>query len=204
MDDKEKLKIELLVKQYDDISNEIRNINNIQHKLITIGILLFTGVLIYGIDHQTTNPELLTLLILFFQLIFLGLLLFGLFTHGGIMSLGGYKHFLEEEINANFGEDLFLWQSFIIKPKISNLGTQSDRYNYLLFMIIYIIPSFCSLILILDIYKNSQYKNLFGLLFSFLLLFGSTILYISLNKVTKIYEEVYQNLKNHKKMKIVD
>jgi hypothetical protein len=53
LEDKDRLKIELLVKQCDDISNNIRNVTNIQQQLITIGILLFTGVLIYGIEHQT-------------------------------------------------------------------------------------------------------------------------------------------------------
>jgi len=202
LEEKDKLKIELLVKQCDDISNNIRNVTNIQQQLITIGILLFTGVLIYGIEHQTTNPQLLsTLLILFFPFIFLALLLFGLFTHGEIKSLGGYKRFLEEEINTNFGEDLFLWESFVVKPKESLLGAQSDRYNYLLYLVLYTIPSYFSFILVLDIYKNSQYKNLFVLLFSFFLLLGGIILYASLNKVTKRHEEVYQNVKNHKEKK---
>lgn len=197
-----KLKIEMLVKQCDDISNNIRNMENIQQKLVTIGILLFTGFLIYGIEHKTTNPQpLSTLLFLFFPLIYLGLLLFGLFTHGEIKSLGGYKRFLEEEINANFGEDLFLWESFIVKPKESHLGAQSDRYNYLAYLIIYIIPTYCSFLLALDIYKNSQYINILVVVFSFFLLFGGIILYVSLNKVTKKNDEVYQNVKNHKDKK---
>jgi hypothetical protein len=112
MDDKEKLKIELLIKEHDSIDKATRTLFLSSQTVLGIGITIIVAGLTIGLKENISG----ILLILPFAIY----TIFFYWVHLSIQlaSLGGYEGYLEDRINTFFGENLVFWQIGIAKKEL--------------------------------------------------------------------------------------
>jgi len=127
MDEKEKLEIEILVKECDSVGQEIRTLFRTSEKIIALGIGIIAAGLTLGLTEGINE------ILLFLPVAVLGVFFYAVLINTELMSLGGYKRYLEERINIIFRENILLWESFIAKGKRRLLIWRLLHFIYLLF-----------------------------------------------------------------------
>jgi len=128
MDKREELKIELLIKECDSVGQEIKTLFLASEKVIGLGLAIIAAGLTFGLKEKINE------ILLFLPIAVLGVMLYGVHIFTELMSLGGYKCYLEERINTILGENILLWESFIAKERHRAFITYFLHFVYLLFL----------------------------------------------------------------------
>jgi len=95
---------DLLLKEYEVVSQEIRGRIITNDSLIASALLILGAGLIYGIGQGKEA------VIVAIPLGFFGLLLYALFNATAIQVLAGYRRYLEERINRHVGQEVLQWE----------------------------------------------------------------------------------------------
>ncbi|MGD0627271.1 MAG: hypothetical protein ABSB32_21530, partial [Thermodesulfobacteriota bacterium] len=95
-------KLEVLLKDYETNWQQIQMRIGINEKIVGFGLTVLGAGLIYGIKEKVVEI-LLPLPVGVFGLIF-----YSVFITTDIMSLGGYRRYLEERINTILGENVLM------------------------------------------------------------------------------------------------
>ena len=118
MENKKTLQLEHLTNQSDGFGSAIGSVMLQSSRVIAVGTAVALSVI--GISLRTKSSEILILLqylmfVLFFHYINL---------HTSILEMGGYKRYLEEEINAIIGEKIHLWETELVPRRHYNIANQ--------------------------------------------------------------------------------
>ena len=89
-EDIDKLKIDVLLKEHEIICTQIREMVSYSDRILGVGVTILGAVFVYGIKEKTfeitvATPFALTFLLLFCASVF-----------SAILTLGGYRRYLEE------------------------------------------------------------------------------------------------------------
>ncbi|MFH1033273.1 MAG: hypothetical protein V1806_02090 [Pseudomonadota bacterium] len=104
MDEKEVM-IQLLMKEYELLTQEIKERVGRSDKIMGFGITIIGAGISYGI-----NEELNEILILM-PLAFMGIILYAIYNTTIVMALGGCKQLIAERVNDNFPQNILIWES---------------------------------------------------------------------------------------------
>lgn len=97
-------RIGILNEQYEGARKEIVSLMAQNERIMQIGVLVGGGSLTYGIERKFDY------LLLFLPFAFLALILVGLTRYELVYGLGGYKRYLEDELNAHLKTKLVFWE----------------------------------------------------------------------------------------------
>src|SRR5205814_1667055 len=103
-------KVDILLKEHDIICTQIREMVSYSDRMFGFGVTILGAVFLYGTKegaHAITiaTPFAITLLLLFCSSIY-----------AAILSLGGYRRYLEDRLYGFIGERLLMWEH--ITPRI--------------------------------------------------------------------------------------
>lgn len=103
-------KVDVLLKEHEIICTQIREMVSYSDRIFGFGVTILGAVFLYGIKetaHAITiaTPFAVTLLLLFCSSIY-----------AAILSLGGYRRYLEDKLSSLLGERLLMWEH--ITPRI--------------------------------------------------------------------------------------
>ena len=103
-------KVDVLIKEHEAICAQIREMVSYSDRILGFGITILGAVFLYGIKeavHAITiaTPFALSFLLLFCSSIF-----------SAILSLGGYRRYLEDKLALQVGERILMWE--YITPRI--------------------------------------------------------------------------------------
>lgn len=155
MDKKQELKLQLLAEECRTCGESIRTLFLATEKVIGLGLAIMAAGMAYGLKEGI--HEILVLL----PVGIFGVLLYGIYISTEILSLGGYRRYLEEGINAAFGEAIFYWESGIAEKRHSDFVRYALHFVYLLFLAVTIYVScrtawrqygsevFCALVIVI-------------------------------------------------------
>lgn len=178
MDKKEEIKINLLIKECDSVGQGIRTLFLSSEKLIALEFTIIAAGLTIGIKEKINE------ILLFLPIAAFGVLLYGIHIYTELLSLGGYKRYLEEKINITLGENVLLWESLITKTRHFDFVTNILWIIYTFFLV---------LIILIGLSTALQYytKGTFWAMV-IVVLFFTVSLIISLYRMTKIFDKTYQ------------
>ena len=128
----EKIKIDILLMEYDNIWKRIDNCSKLTEKVIGIGIAIISAGLVWGIKENNY------FVIVSLPIAFIGVLFYGIDTATETISLGGYKKYLEEILNEILGKDFLCWETAIAMHRHFGLDRTNlySIYGIFLFTII--------------------------------------------------------------------
>jgi len=187
MNEEEKLKIELLIKECESTGQAIRTMLLTNEKVMALGFTIISTGLVYGIKEKVSE------ILLFLPLAVFAVLFYGIRITAEIMSLGGYKRYLEENINSILRENVLLWESFIA-PKMHR--------SFVLLLLYIVYTFFILLVVFISLQTIWRYytKETFWFMVIFLLSL-SICLIISLSNLYKAFDTTYQIAKEKSKIK---
>jgi hypothetical protein len=118
MENNNSLQLEHLTNQSDSFGSAIGSVMLQSSRVIAVGTAVALGVI--GLAVRTKSYEVLILLpylmfVLFFHYINL---------HTSILEMGGYKRYLEEQINEIIGEKIHLWETELVPRRHFNIANQ--------------------------------------------------------------------------------
>lgn len=188
MDDKEKLKLELIIKEHDSIGQATRTLFLSSQTVLGIGLTIIVTVFTIGLREKINE--------IFIFLPYAIYLVFFYWIHlvFQLASFGGYKGYLEERINTFFGENLVFWEMCIAKKlQISFV----EPFLFVIFSILLIISMY------LSIKVAQSYGELIFWANGFLLFLFFIGLIVSLYRMYGVFERTYQRAKNYSKEDVV-
>lgn len=133
MDSKEKLQIELLQKEYDNVWQGIRNLSLAGSKVIALGLTIIAAGLTLGVKEKILD------ILLLLPIAIYGVLFYGIHISTELISLGGYKRYLEEKLNGITGNNILLWELSIARRRHSAFGKNFLYIIYVLFLVLTIL-----------------------------------------------------------------
>lgn len=187
-DENEKLKINMMAKECDSIGQAVRNFILGEERIIALGLTIMGAALAYGLKEKI-NEILLILPIAVF-----GVMIYGSRLFHELMSMAGYKKYLEEKINNKVGENILFWELFISKEMH---GSFPNKVLYIIYVI------FLALTVYISLGTASKYysKNIFWgmvIVISFLTI-GLIISFIKMNRA---FEKIYTLSKRESEKKV--
>lgn len=105
----EKEKIDILLKVYEITGHEIQTRAGTNQRILGLGLTVLGAGFIYGVKEGVKEILLLVPVGLF------GVMFHSIFLTTGIMTLGGYRRYLEEKINTILGEHNLIWEKMARK-----------------------------------------------------------------------------------------
>jgi hypothetical protein len=127
MCDKEKLRSEILVKEYEIIGQATRTLFLSSEKAIALGFTILGTGFIIGIKEK------IEYMLLFLPFAVFGVLLYDINIATELGTMGGYKRYLEERINSELKERILLWELFLSEERHKSLAKKLSFPIYLIF-----------------------------------------------------------------------
>ena len=111
-----KFRGDVLLQEYLRVCTDIRTIEGANDRVIGLGATFVVAAATVGLAQHVVP--------LFFALPFaiIGVIFYGVMSYVWVFSLGGYKLYLEEEINRTIGERLLLWEALVPKRNTLNIA----------------------------------------------------------------------------------
>lgn len=131
MEDSDKVKIDLWVKECETLGATITNLMLLSARVIGIGSGIVFAVLALVFKEKAYDVVLLLPVAMF------ALFFYFINLHTSILEMGGYKKRIEEEINRIMGQPLYIWESGLVGRRHTNLA------NVFLFIIFTLILLVC-------------------------------------------------------------
>jgi len=130
MDNDKTIRLEHLTSQCDAMGAAIGSMMQQSSRVISIGTAVALGVV--GLAVRTESYDVLLLLpylmfVLYFHYINL---------HTSILEMGGYKKYLEEQINTIIGEKMHLWETELVPRRHNNIANQFLAGIFTLIMLV--------------------------------------------------------------------
>lgn len=177
MNPDEEKKIDLLLKEYEIISQEIEKRIGRSDKIIGYGLTILGVGIVYGLKEGINE------IILAIPLGFFGVMFYAVFNTTIVMTLGGYRRSLGERINAFFDENILIWEAISKKliHRCFALICLNSIYSTLLGLTIFI--SFYST------YSYYEWKIMTA--FSFIVAFCFVTLSACIIKMNKAFDISY-------------
>ena len=116
MEDSDKVKIDLLVKQSENLGSEITSFMILSARVIGIGSGIVFAVLALALKEKI-HDVILALPVAMFALFF-----YFINLHTSILEMGGYNKRIEEEINRMVGYPVCLWEIGLVSRRHTNLA----------------------------------------------------------------------------------
>ena len=116
MENSDKIKIDLLVKQSENLGSSITSFMILSARVIGIGSGIVFAVLALALKVKIYDV-ILALPIAMFALFF-----YFINLHTSILEMGGYKKRIEEEINRMVGHPMYLWETGLVSRRHTNLA----------------------------------------------------------------------------------
>ena len=189
MDNREELRIELLIKECERVGQVISSMTPTVEKIIGLGCTVIATGLIFGIKEKIDE------ILLFLPVAVFGVFFYGIRTATETRSLGGYKRHLEEKINTILGQNILFWES-LMAPNMH--GSFAMKLLYFIYAFFLVLIVFISLSTAWKYYTRSTFWCMVIIL---LLLFIGLI--ISLHKLYKTFDRTYQLVKKYSEEKRV-
>jgi hypothetical protein len=180
--EKEKARLDLLMKEADTTGQGIRTILLTSERIIALGLTISGAGLAYGIKEKIYD------VLLFLPVAVIGVFIYGTALFTELMSLGGYKKHLEEKINRLLGQNILLWESSIAHKRHSAFVKVALYIIYSLFLALTI---YVSLSTALKYYVMATVWGLIILDLIMLIFLGITLI-----KMVKTFDETYLHAKS--------
>ena len=127
---------EVLLKEYDHVSQSVRNLFLATEKSMGLGVALTTVGLAIGLKEKLYESLMLL------PIVFAAALLYALYLTTELRAIAGYKKHLEEKINEMHGEELLLWETQIAKSRHRLWG---QKVFYFVGVVLFLISVYASL-----------------------------------------------------------
>lgn len=180
--EKEKARLDLLMKEADTTGQGIRTILLTSERIIALGLTISGAGLAYGIKEKIHD------VLLFLPVAVIGVFIYGTALFTELMSLGGYKKHLEEKINHLLGQNILLWESSIAHRRHIAFVKFALYITYTLFLGLTI---YISISTACRYYVTATFWCLITLDFTMLIFLG-----IALMKMAKTFDETYMHAKS--------
>lgn len=108
-------KADVLLKEYERVCGEIRALEGNNEKIVGFGITIVTAGFVYGIGNRISE------IFLFIPIGFDGVLFYAILQYYRVLRFGGYKKFLEEQINKGMGEKVLIWEALVSNENRINI-----------------------------------------------------------------------------------
>lgn len=96
--------VDVLLKEHEITCSQIREMVSYSDRMFGLGITLVGAVFIYGVKERLAE------VVVAVSFIFIALLLFSATIYTCIFSLGGYRLYVEEQLNHMLGRNLLKWE----------------------------------------------------------------------------------------------
>lgn len=134
--EKNDYKMEVLMKEYDQVSQGLRALILFSEKLLALGIAIMTIGLTYGLKEGFDDILLLQ------PVVISAVLLYAAHIYAELRAVAGYKKHLEERINGEIGENILLWEIVIARGRRRAIG---QKLLYLIYLTLYLVTVHISL-----------------------------------------------------------
>jgi hypothetical protein len=134
--DQSEYKIDMLFKEYDQVSQGIRSLVLFSERILALGIAIMTIGLAYGLKEKINE------ILIFQPVVVSAVLLYAAHIYAELRAMAGYKMFLEEKINIVVGEQILLWEGVLAKRRRRAIG---QKLLYLIYLILYLVTVHLSL-----------------------------------------------------------
>ena len=104
-----KLKIDVILAEYQRACAEIRSIESNNEKVIGFGLTLISFGFVSGLSQDISE------IYIILPPAIVGVLLYGMMTYSNVFSLAGYKRHLEDELNALMEARPLVWEQLVIE-----------------------------------------------------------------------------------------
>ena len=104
------VELDVLMKEYDIVSGEIRQRLATNERVMGLGLTIIVVGLTFAIKDNVKE------ILLFMPIGFFAVLFYALQNNTALVSLGGYRCHLQEQINARVGKKILTWET--IAPKL--------------------------------------------------------------------------------------
>lgn len=179
---KDKIKIEILSKEIQRISDQMNAVRIINTQILGAGLLVISTVFTFGMKEHIYESFLILPYLL------LGILHYNLLLMAGTFTLAAYKGNLEDHLNKELGENVIQWE-YLAKKHI-----RSSSINIGIYSIYFMVLVGCIYI----IYRSSsQFIPIFEpLLFPSYFVWSilSILLLYNIYKVTNIDKKILKSL----------
>jgi hypothetical protein len=122
-------KVEVLIKECEIVGKRLSDLVLMSEKIVALGFTIIAVGMSLGIKEKIYE------ILLVMPVAAFGVLSYGILVGSEIMSLGGYKRYLEEKINITFRENILLWESFIAKQRHRSFEVNFLNIIYALFLL---------------------------------------------------------------------
>ena len=102
--------VDVLLKEHEITCSQIREMVSYSDRIFGLGITLVGALFLYGFKEHLEKVMIAV------SFVFIALLLFSTTIYTGIFSLGGYRLYIEEQLNQLMGRQLLSWER--MTPKI--------------------------------------------------------------------------------------
>ncbi len=180
--DNDRIKLELLTKEHEHAWEDIRLFMGTNEKVMGLGFTLLGTGLALGFKEQIKE------IMIFLPIAVLAILFYSMYNLNVIMTLGGYKKYIEEKINNEINENILIWEDIVKDLHHNNIIA---IFLYLIYTIFFLATIYLSLI-------NSwkYYGITFFIIYSFILLLLIIGLVISLIKMSRSFKYSYNLVSN--------
>lgn len=179
---KDNSSLDILLKEYDQVSEWVRSLFLSSEKLIGFGVALVTVGLSYGLKEKVYE------VLLLLPIVLSGVLLYAAHLTTGLRAVAGYKKYLEERINEALGGEYLLWESHLAKSQHRLIG---QKLIHLVSAILYLLSIWLSLQTAWQFYR----REIFYSLVIINLVFFTGII-ISVVEMYRVFDRIYQSSKS--------
>ena len=116
MDETDKIKLDLLVKQSDGFGSAITSLMLLSERVIGVGSSIVLAALAVAVKEKAYEVVLILPVPMF------ALYFYFVNLHTAVLEMGGYKKRLEEQINELVGRPLYLWETALVSQRHANLA----------------------------------------------------------------------------------
>jgi SAM-dependent methyltransferase len=116
-DDNKLKKIDVLLKEHEIVCTQIREMVSYSDRILGVGVTILGAVFLYGIKEKVNEITIATPFALTF------LLLFCSSVFSAILTLGGYRRYLEDAFESQFGEQILRWEYITPRTLHSSFAT---------------------------------------------------------------------------------
>ena len=179
--DLEQTQIDVLSKENDRLSTDIRGLEAMNDKFASIGVTVIGAAFLYGIEKHLVEMFFVAPVAIF------ALLLFTLDRLRSMAWLGGYKHAVEDAINRRVGSTVVKWEDLV-----QNHRGRSDIIIKSTFVIYVLILGGTS---VYSGYKilTSPVAGVALLAFVIVIVALSILLILSVKQLSRAYEAAYEH-----------
>lgn len=135
MEETDKFKLDLLVKQSDGFGSAITSLMILSARVIGIGSSIVLAALAVAVREKAYEVVLILPVPMF------GLYFYFVNLHTAVLEMGGYKKRLEEQINELVGQPLYLWETALVSQRHTNLANGFLATIFGLILLLFIVVS---------------------------------------------------------------